>query len=384
MTEPKLRLLQIGKYFSPDKGGIETVTEGVSTALLDEGIRADVLCFGKRRDYPALDLPYNVIRTRPNAEIGDKTFSIDYIRRIKVLSDEYDAALLHVPNPLGMLGALIGWRKPLVLLWHADILPYKVLSPLIRTLERASIRQAAAVISPTTMHTEGSYLGPSLVAKREIIPYPFFPGRLPSANHAAPEANAVNAFLGGRRLVLAVGRLVPYKGFDVLIEAARILDPSLAVVIVGSGPLAEPLTHHAAACGVSDRVMFAGQIDDGALAALYERALIVAMPSVTRAEMYGMTQVEAMSYGRPLVSTCIPRSGVPFVNLDGITGLTVPPADSTALAAAIGRIAADPALHRRLSDGALRVCAAEHDSRQSGSRYAALIRRIVSPALVQA
>jgi glycosyltransferase involved in cell wall biosynthesis len=377
MAAFKLRLLQIAKYFDPDKGGIETVTEGISTALLDEGIRADVLCFAKRRAYPTLELPYNVIRARPNVEIGNKALSFEYIRQIAALSPHYDAALLHLPNPLGMIGALCGWRKPLILLWHADILPYKILSPFIRTLERASIRQASAVVSPTAMHTQGSYLREALAPKCEVIPYPFFPGRLPAAKLGAPEMLAVNAFLRGRRLVLAVGRLVPYKGFDVLIAAARTLDSSLAVVIVGSGPLADTLGRQAAMPGAAGRVMLAGAVCDGTLAALYQRALTVVMPSVTRAEMYGMAQVEAMSYGVPVVSTCIPRSGVPFVNLHDISGLTVAPGDPAALSAAIGRIAADSALHERLSRGARRICEDEHDSQRAGLRYAALVHRIV-------
>lgn len=378
MTRPRLRLLQIGKYFSPDKGGIETVTEGVSTALLDHDIVADVLCLSTQRAYPPLDLGYDVIRARPGVEINHKSLSTDYLAKIRALAPHYDAALLHIPNPLGMVGALLGWRKPLILLWHSDVLVYPALAPAVRAIERASIRQAAAVISPTAMHTEGSYLAPALVAKREVIAYPFFPDRLPAADGAAPEIAPIDAFLAGRRLVLAVGRLVPYKGFPILIDAVAHLDPSLAVVIVGTGPLAEPLAQRIAACGAGRRVLLAGHVGDGALAALYGRAAIVTMPSVTRAEMYGMTQVEAMSHGVPVVSTAIPRSGVPFVNHDDVTGLTVAPGDAAALAAAINRIAHDPALHRRLGDGGRHSVATDHDSRRAGARYAALIRRVVA------
>jgi glycosyltransferase involved in cell wall biosynthesis len=376
----RINILQIGKYFNPDKGGIETVTEGISTALLSEDIVADVLCFARERPYETAHLPYKIMRARPNLELGNKALSVDYYRQIAALSDNYDAALMHLPNPLAMLGALAGWRKPLILIWHADILPYKLLSPFIRILERASIRQATAVISPTAMHTEGSYLAEALAPKREVIPYPFFADRLPDADASAPEVRAIEAFLRGRRLVLAVGRLVPYKGFDVLVDASLTLDPSAAIVIVGTGPMAKALDSQARQMGTLDKVFFAGHVGDAALAALYERAAVVTMSSVTRAEMYGMTQVEAMSYGVPVVSTIIPRSGVPLVNINDVTGLTVPPNDAVALSAALSRILTEPDTRNRLGDGGRRLCAEIHDSRQAGRRYAQLIRRVVAGA----
>ena len=247
---PALKVLQIGKYFYPDEGGIETVTLGISTALAAENIQADVLCFARHAAYnPITAPPYDVVRARPDFVIGTRIFSSDYVAKVRDLAPRYDAALLHCPNPLAMAAALLFWRKPLILIWHADILPYPALAPLIRPLERASIRQAAAIVSPTIAHTEGSYLASRMVAKREIIPLPFDATRLPAASQDNAELRTVLAFLAGRQLVLAVGRLVPYKGFDVLIKAIATMDPRLAVVVVGTGPEATALAAVSAAAG---------------------------------------------------------------------------------------------------------------------------------------
>src|SRR3712207_1964424 len=131
-----LRLLQIGKHFPPDTGGIETVMYGISNALQLEGIRADVLCFGiTGRAYPPLDLGYEVVRASPTMQVGNKVVSIEFIRKLRALEHDYDAALLHLPNPVAALGVIAYWRKPLILLWHADVpQPYvrKLLAPLDR------------------------------------------------------------------------------------------------------------------------------------------------------------------------------------------------------------------------------------------------------------
>jgi glycosyltransferase involved in cell wall biosynthesis len=181
-------------------------------------------------------------------------------------------------------------------------------------------------------------------------------------------------------MALSIGRLVPYKGFDMLIEAARSFDDKLVSVIVGGGPLLEELGAKIEAAGVQDRVLLTGPIDDAALADLLDFAHMGCMPSVTAAEMYGVAQVEMMAFGKPVVSTRLERSGVPYVNKHDVTGLVVEPGDPQALAAALLRLVDEPELYRRLADGAAASFAADHDIGPIGQAYANLIRRVVAEA----
>ena len=114
------------------------------------------------------------------------------------------------------------------------------------------------------------------------------------------------------------------------------------------------------------------------MSACFAGATVFCLPSVTAAEMYGVVQVEALAAGVPIVSTAIPRSGVGWVNRDGVSGLVVPPADAPALAAAITRIAGDPACRAQLSAGAHALFAAEHDMTRAAARYGAIIREAVA------
>lgn len=370
----RVRLLQIGKHFAPDVGGIETVTAALAEALLAEDITADVLCMGlKGHVYPPIDRPYAVVRRAPDVQFGNKTLSLGYMREVARLQPDYDAALLHLPNPVGMFAALASWRKPLFLLWHADI-PQPRLRALLAPVDRHAIRRATRVIVPTPIHASGSAFAREMEGKTAVAPYPFDPGRHTVAAVATPEWQRLDAFIGARRLVLAVGRLVAYKGFGNLIAATATLPADVVVVIVGTGELNDELTAQIDALGLGDRVLLAGRCGDAELSALFARALLLCLPSVTNAEMYGIVQVEALAAGVPIVSTAIPRSGVAWVNRADVSGLLVPPGDPAALAAAITRIAADPALHARLAAGARKLFDEEHDFARAGRRYASVIR----------
>jgi glycosyltransferase involved in cell wall biosynthesis len=151
-----------------------------------------------------------------------------------------------------------------------------------------------------------------------------------------------SSFLKGRKLVLSVGRLVLYKGFDYLIGAAAKLDEDAAIVIVGGGPLEADLSRRIVEGGLEDKVLLAGRVAQEDLTALFANASIYAMTSVERSEAFGVVQLEAMAHGLPIVATQIPGSGVGWVSDHGSTGASVPVRDSEALAHALNGLLKQP------------------------------------------
>ena len=151
--------------------------------------------------------------------------------------------------------------------------------------------------------------------------------------------------------MLFVGRLVYYKGLEVLLDAMSRCGGSL--VIVGEGPLEGALRSLVAGKGLGERVLFAGRVADADLPAFYQACDVFVLPSIARTEAFGVVQIEAMAAGRPVVSTNLP-TGVPWVNQDGVSGLVVPPGDAAALGDALHRLLEDVALRQRLGEGALR------------------------------
>ncbi|MGA9341565.1 MAG: glycosyltransferase, partial [Rhodanobacteraceae bacterium] len=149
--------------------------------------------------------------------------------------------------------------------------------------------------------------------------------------------------------LLAVGRLSFYKGFNTLIDAlAR--TPSARLLLVGSGELEQALRKRAASLELTDRIVFAGTLDEATLASAYAAADAFVLPSLDRSEAFGMVLLEAMRARLPIIASAIAGSGIGHVMVDGETGLLVKPGDPAALAAAIGELESDAKLRRRLGE----------------------------------
>ena len=141
-----------------------------------------------------------------------------------------------------------------------------------------------------------------------------------------------------------VGRLSYYKGVEYLIEAMQWVNAKL--LIVGDGELREKLEEKTISLGVNGKVKFLGKVSDEMLKYCYQICDIFVLPSVEPSEAFGLVQLEAMAYGKPVINTLLP-TGVPFVSIDGKTGLTVEPRNSKALADAINKLLSDDELRKK-------------------------------------
>lgn len=170
--------------------------------------------------------------------------------------------------------------------------------------------------------------------------------------------------------LVAVGRLIEIKGFDILLSAferARAAVPSLTLEIAGDGPLSDSL-HRVAPEGVSwlGRVSPIGEV--------YERNSIVVVPS--RGEGFGMVALEAAERGRAAIVSDV--GGLPEIVVDGETGTVVPPEDVGALAEAIVALATDDERRRSYGDAARRRAVAQFSAAASADGVDALYRDLLS------
>jgi glycosyltransferase involved in cell wall biosynthesis len=153
--------------------------------------------------------------------------------------------------------------------------------------------------------------------------------------------------------LLSVGRLVEKKGFHVLLDAAARLDFPFRLRIVGDGPERARLSRMIETLGLTRRVTLEGALTHAELPEAYAAANAVVVPSVqdSSGDRDGLPNVvlEAMACARPVVASRI--SAVGCAVADGETGLLVPPGDASALASALKRLAAAPALRERLGRG---------------------------------
>jgi len=407
-----MRVLHLGKYYPPVTGGVETVTFQLAEGMTRRGVHSDVLCFNPggptveelwtpgvgaaateqltsenpdsvfQPDQPdATGQGYSVIRAATPRVVASTPLSPAFVRRLKKLAPAYDILHVHLPNPMAALALRLATsRAKVVLHWHSDVIRQKYFNKAYRLLLGDWLAaRADAVIGATPAHVEASEYTGAFRGKSHVIPFcldsaPFAPEHVSQAALAG-----LRRRFPGKKAVFALGRLISYKGFDVLAEAAGRLPDDWVVLIGGTGPLEGELRRHIRRLGIEGRVVLLGKVPQEELSAQYHFCRVFCLPSVTRAEMYGMVQLEAMACGRPVVSTRIPCSGVACVNQHGVTGLTVPPSDPAALAEAILAIDRDEAGYQAMSESALTAARTRFSPEVMLDAVAELYEGLVSP-----
>jgi glycosyltransferase involved in cell wall biosynthesis len=170
-----------------------------------------------------------------------------------------------------------------------------------------------------------------------------------------PEAPAPERPWGGR--LLCLGRLDERKGVDVVVDALGSLPRDVRLSVVGGGDpaVAADLRARAVRLGVADRLELRDAVDRDALPALFREHDALVFP-VRWSEPFGLVPLEAMSFGRPVVSTAV--GGQAEYLRDRENALVVPVDDPAAVARAVARLAGDPGLRARLRSGGLKTAAA--------------------------
>jgi glycosyltransferase involved in cell wall biosynthesis len=265
----------------------------------------------------------------------------------RIGTSEADLIHIHLPNPTAIL-AYFGSGHPgsLVATYHSDTIRHQFLAAFFEPILHAALRRCAAIIVTSPNYLRTSKVLSSHKDRCEVIPFGI---RVEDFN--LTDVTVVERLRQqyGDRIVLSVGRLVYYKGFESLIHAMSNVRGCL--LIAGDGPDREKLQKLSVALGLAERVIFLGEVQNEMLVSLYHAANVFVLASIARSEAFGIVQLEAMACGKPIVNTSI-ASGVPFVSLNGVTGFTVPPADSLALADAINCLLENSALCAQFGEAA--------------------------------
>ena len=204
------------------------------------------------------------------------------------------------------------------------------------------IRRAEVIIGTSPVYLEQSEALSSVQEKCCCIPIGVYE---PEPNPTL--AAEIRKRYAGKHIVFSLGRLVLYKGYEYLIESATHLPDDYVILIGGTGHQRNHLATLIETFAVQDKVKLLGFIPDEQLGAYFDACDVFCLSSVDKREAFAIVQVKAMIYGRPVISTDIPGSGVPWVNQNGVTGLTVPPCNSWLIAQAIKQVCSDETEYQR-------------------------------------
>ncbi len=343
-----MRVLHLGKYYAPQRGGIERHLEDLARWLVAHDVEVDalvhqpgrILCSRSEQRDGA-----HVVRAGSFGTALYAPISPAYAWQMSRLLRERrpDILHLHLPNPSAFWALVDPAARalPWIVHWHADVSPdmpdwrVRLAYRAYRPFEQAVLARASAIIATSQPYLDASDALARWHSKVRVIPLGIDggPGDDPRDVPVPPSPEALR--------LLAVGRLSHYKGFDILLDALAHV-PDARLVLVGTGEEDAKLRERARVLGLADRVSFRGDVDDGSLRALYRAADVFVLPSLDRSEAFGIVLLEAMRAGLPVVASDIPGSGVRHVVADGVSGVRVPRGDAGALAGALRALAADP------------------------------------------
>lgn len=347
-----MKILQFGKFYYPTFGGMERTMYEITEGFNARGIECDVLCSNTKPQSEISQFDgYTAYRAATYGLLNSAPISPKLISRLWKIHKNYDIIHIHHPDPMAFLALyLVRPSSKVVIQWQSDIVRQAKMLKFFLPLQDWVLKRADKIIVASEAYAEHSpHLKPYL-EKTEIIP-------LGISNETFQvdenEVAKIKRQYQGKKIVLAFGRLVTYKGFDDLIEAAKYLSDDYVVLIGGGGPEEKDLSSRIAKHKLGDKVHLLGHVKEEEKYNYYQAASLFCLPSVTKAEAYGIVLLEAMAFGLPIVSSRIEESGMTWVNQDKVTGILVPPRSPEALAGAIMKIGEDPEIYRKFSENCL-------------------------------
>jgi len=339
-----MRILQLGKFY-PLKGGVEMVMYALAKGLSMREIDCDAL-FANGNGHPEkiqLNDHCYLYQSKTLREVKATMISPAMIGMLRKMCHSYDIIHIHHPDPMAALALFLsGYKGKVVLHWHSDIIRQHQLLKFYRPLQSWLLRRADKIVGTSPVYIQKSPELRNVQNKTTYIPI-----GIPEPKVNEAETEQIKAQYPGKRIVFSLGRLVSYKGFEYLIEAAEQLGDDYIVLIGGKGNQDIYLRNLVAMKGLQERVKMLGYIPDNQIDAYYDACALFCLSSIDKREAFAIVQVQALAHGKPIVSVDIPESGVPWVNQHGVTGINVPPCDSKAIVRAIREVCADNVQYQR-------------------------------------
>lgn len=348
-----MKILQFGKFYPPSMGGIQQVMYEISEGVTKEGYVCDVLCSNTSAAYEESKFDkYTVFRTASYGILLSVSITPDLIYKLWSISKNYDIIHVQAPDPMAFLALFIVRPKAKVIIhWQSDIVRQHKTRRFFLPLQNWVLKFADKVLVTSNNYAKYSPCLQNYMNKVEVIP-------LGCTNNSfmsnSDNAQKIKQQYKNKKIVLAVGRLVSYKGFMYLVEAAKDLSDDFVILIAGEGYEKERLSNIISTNNLQDKVKLLGYISEQEKYDHLEACDLFCLPSITKAEAFGVAIIEAMTFSKPIVSTNMFDSGISWVNKDGETGIQVDIESPKQIADAIVKITSDKELYDTMSSNSLK------------------------------
>lgn len=341
-----MKVLHACKYYYPYVGGIETVIKNTVDGLKNyEDVMVEVFAVQNGNAHSAVDYVNNVkvTRVKNNGIISSMPISLKYRSGLGEKMKEFDIVHFHMPFPLAELSSLFcSYDGKIVATWHSEIVKQKFALKCYKPFMKKFLNRADKIIIASENNLKNSAVLREYKNKCAVVPYGI------DVDSIKKDMQKLHILKGRENKVkiLFVGRFVYYKGIDVLLNAFKDIDDA-DLFLVGQGPLFLEMKELADKLGIMDRTFFLGALSDEELNSSFMECDMLVLPSIKNSEAFGMVQLEAMARKKPVINTRL-NTGVPFVSLDSLTGLTVEPNDAEGLTLAMQKLIGDKELREKM------------------------------------
>lgn len=374
-----MRVLHLGKFYPPVPGGIETFLRDLLVAQRQRGWPASAMVHAGKHP-PAENEAEWLVQVPVWAHWVFAPISPGFPLALwrAIRGRKPDVLHLHLPN-LSAFWALFlpaARRIPWVVHWHSDVVAsrlkpgLRLAYPFYRPFEQAVLRQAAVIVVTSPPYLSSSAALHDWQDKCQVFPLGVDRRRLPEI----PLSATAGLWEPGSLKILAIGRLTYYKGFDTLVHALAALAQAAQLLIVGDGEERARLEGLIASTGQKQRIRLLGEVDDETRNRLLASCDVFCLPSRERTEAFGIVLMEAMRYGKPVLASRVPGSGMTWVVEDGRNGRLVACDDVAAWATQLNELGADPVLRQRLGDEGARQFTTRFSIRSVANQMADLYR----------
>lgn len=360
-----MKITQLFKIYWPDNGGgIAKVMESIAQGFPD--CEQEIIVCQNARHKKSIDDTYQGIpvrRCRQLCDLWSTPVSLQFLYDIKKRTKHSDIVIYHFPYPMADLAVLLGlYSGRLVVWWHCGFEKYKKLAPFYRPFVMHTLKKADRILVSSKGNIKNSETLRHFQKKCSVIPFCVSDECLHRGQAYAEQTLKKNTLplsdKADRQIhILFIGRLVWYKGCDILLKAfakmQHMQQHVCTLTLVGGGPLEQDLKKLAADLQLRN-VTFTGMVSEEEKMRQIEQCDFLVLPSISKAEAFAVVQLEAMAFGKPVINTAL-RSGVPYVSRNGVTGITVRPGSVRALAAAMAKLAAQENLRSTYGKQALQL-----------------------------
>lgn len=357
------RVLHIGKFFPPHRGGMETFLSDLVQTQRSQNIDSHALVHGQ----PLADDPYWLRRVPVQLQLIYTPIALGFRAALKRAIRDIQPQVLHLHMPnvsvFWALTLISAYKIPWVVHWHSDVvvsevrLALRLAYTLYRPFEQAVLERSERIIATSLPYLYASEPLQRWQHKCVVVPLGIHTDLPSPADQQLP-------WLPGSLKLLSLGRLAHYKGFDTLIRAVS-ASPRLQLIIAGQGESMASLqalvkTSTPESC--QPNVQLIGEVSEDLKHQLLASCDAFCLASCERTEAFGVVLLEAMAHAKPCIVSNLPGSGMSWVVSSSGSGLYhLPPGDACAWQTALEQLSAQPeklqqwgaegkrALHHRFS-----------------------------------